>query len=557
MKHKHHVNSYIAYSLISLSVLSTIMLSSSLSSVSAESVPASVTITASCTITTTGSTTHSATIIPGNYTEIISNAIDVSCNDAGGYAIYAIGFGGDSYTASNRNKLISSLNSSYDIITNNTGSASYWAMKVTPSGTNAPTVDNSYNIYQQIPDTFTEISHYTSSTLGTNNSVTTPTYKVNISANQPAGSYTGKVKYVLTHPNTATPANNMFTVVYNSNGGTGSMTSSSFYTFDDNILTTNSFTAPTGYTFKNWCTVQDQTQNPQTTCTGDTYTDGETILAGDISAGTTLNLYAVWESSTIYMQDMTDAQCQQNVGTNGNATNIGDNITVYDKRATSGNNNYSSGDDGDYTVRWINGACWMTQNLRIQGTVSATDSNFDSGSVNVSQYDLKTNGSNECGSTDGYNNPCSRVPDSTDMSTIGSGVTAKEVGAWYNYYATTAGTISTNSNSTEATSDICPSGWHLPTGAANNTSSEFYKLFQSTSTNWINPNDYLTAFGAVKGGAYSNGSLLSVTYGDWWSATAGSTTGRYNLNYNSSNGQFYSSLSVRYFGYFVRCIKSS
>ena len=71
----------------------------------------------------------------------------------------------------------------------------------------------------------------------------------------------------------------------------------------------------------------------------------------------------------------------------------------------------------------------MTQNLRIRGIVSSANSNFSSGSINVSRYDLKTNLSNECNNSNGYNNPCSRVPDSADMSEIGSSVTAKAFGA--------------------------------------------------------------------------------------------------------------------------------
>ena len=35
--------------------------------------------------------------IPGGIEEIVSDGINVSCNDAGGYALYAIGYSGDSY----------------------------------------------------------------------------------------------------------------------------------------------------------------------------------------------------------------------------------------------------------------------------------------------------------------------------------------------------------------------------------------------------------------------------------------------------------------------------
>lgn len=94
------------------------------------------------------------------------------------------------------------------IPTANSGSNSYWAMKVAGSSTtsNIPTIDNSYSNFQIIPATYTKISHYNSSTTGTTtNSVTTPTYKINIASTQSAGSYTGKVKYTMVHPHGTTP----------------------------------------------------------------------------------------------------------------------------------------------------------------------------------------------------------------------------------------------------------------------------------------------------------------------------------------------------------------
>lgn len=162
---------------------------------------ASVIVNASCTITTGGGE-YSETIDPGTSKTITGNGINVSCNDSGGYALYAIGFSGDSYDAPNNNRMLGP-NSLY-IPTANSGSNSYWAMKATGSSStsNVPTIDNSYSDFQNIPATYTKISHYNSSTTGTTtNSVTTPTYKINIASTQSAGSYTGKVKYTMVHPN--------------------------------------------------------------------------------------------------------------------------------------------------------------------------------------------------------------------------------------------------------------------------------------------------------------------------------------------------------------------
>ena len=91
--------------------------------------------------------------------------------------------------------MISSISSSYDIITGTSGSSSYWAMTVDDSTYGV----NSYDGYNIIPNGYAEVINYGSST-GTGTYTFTPKYKVYISGTQPAGTYTGAVKYTLVHP---------------------------------------------------------------------------------------------------------------------------------------------------------------------------------------------------------------------------------------------------------------------------------------------------------------------------------------------------------------------
>ena len=244
----------------------------------------------------------------------------------------------------------------------------------------------------------------------------------------------------------------------------------------------------------------------------------------------TINFIAIANTVPLsYIQDLTLSQCMANVGINGNEANIGDNITVVDRR-----------DNNVYTVRYINGECWMTQNLRIMGAISATDSNFTGSDVNISVNDLATGNS--------YTEP------RTHIGIDGSGNPT----VWYNYCATSAGTICTESDATDATFDICPANWHLPTGPNTTANTDINKLVGNTTSGWQNPTTGLTAFSAVAGGYYLNGSLLSTGYGFWWSATANNTTHRYRLYYNSSTGQFFGNDHYnRHRGYFVRCVRSS
>ena len=241
----------------------------------------------------------------------------------------------------------------------------------------------------------------------------------------------------------------------------------------------------------------------------------------------------------IYIQDITLASCQVNVGTNGNPANIGDNITVVDRR-----------DNNIYTVRYINGQCWMTQNLRITGIISAEDSNFSHiNNFNVSQYSLDSTDSsyaNHCDSTNGYNYACAK--DSGNTST----------GVWYNYAAATAGTITGSSNSTDATSDICPSGWHLPSGPNSTIGTDINRLMGSTVSDWLPATSSLIAFDAIAGGGYSDGSLYDIIGSYYWTSSPGIDVSRYRLLYNGNNNQFFGdNSSNRYAGYFIHCVRSS
>ncbi|MBQ6375794.1 hypothetical protein IJJ37_02615, partial [Candidatus Saccharibacteria bacterium] len=103
----------------------------------------------------------------------------------------------------------------------------------------------------------------------------------------------------------------------------------------------------------------------------------------------------------------------------------------------------------------------------------------------------------------------------------------------------------TDSNSTDASSDICPSGWRLPTNA------EFGTIGTSSGST-----TNVSTFGAIYSGYYYGGTLGNTgSYGYWWSSTASSPASRYFLRYNS--GSLYSGYNgTRQFGLSIRCVKS-
>ena len=185
-------------------------------------------------------------------------------------------------------------------------------------------------------------------------------------------------------------------------------------------------------------------------------------------------------------------------------------------------------DGNDYDVRYLEGACWMTQNLRIVDEINAQYSNFSTyQNVDPCEGGDLTNG-------DTYD-----VPRCMDSGNVLNGV-------WYNYAAASAKTILTNNNTNEATEDICPAGWHLPNRDTTKPAGSVNSLVGISSVG-------VTAFQPVTGGYYSGGSINDPGGGYWWSSTASLIGSRYRLYYNGSslvvNG------NGRGYGMYIRCVR--
>ena len=289
------------------------------------------------------------------------------------------------------------------------------------------------------------------------------------------------------------------TINFDGNGSTGgSTTSQQIAAGGTASLTTNGFTR-NGYVFTGWNTTADGS--------GTSYADGAGYTVTPATGDATITLYAQWAPS---MQDFTLAQCQS-LASDAN-------YTVVDSR-----------DGSDYTVRYINGACWMTQNLRLSGgrTLTPSDSDVDSN---------WTFPNNSLTAGNSYTEARFILSDDPRY--------AKEYGGYYNYCAASAGSVCAQQTEMDATQSICPAGWTLPTGGSNSQ--------QSGITG------YASAFSPVYSGYYLNGTLRNTgSYGYWWSATAYNSSNRYYLYYNSSSLYTSYYYYYKYYGFSVRCIRSS
>ena len=249
----------------------------------------------------------------------------------------------------------------------------------------------------------------------------------------------------------------------------------------------------------------------------------------------TLNFNAIANTNIPYIQDYTAEMCRNQ------ATD--QEVVVQDKR-----------DLKSYTVRYINGNCWMTENLRL----GEDDTNPDTTTIvltpedsNVTEertltvYDILTYSTSgkECYGTApsastsglGYSTPCMH------SKNVDNG----DIGVWYNYVAATAGTITGTNNETNATEDICPSGWHLP------SSTEYRDMITAISSN-------IEVFKPVAGGIASGG-MGDISKGRYWTSVSFDSSyggGRYTLIYENANLDIWGRWSRRVFGEYVRCIRS-
>ena len=326
-------------------------------------------------------------------------------------------------------------------------------------------------------------------------------YGVRVNENINPDSYSNVLHYVAIANQLPEPDPEYYTVVYDANGGEGNMSHQSAMIGEAITIQNNNFTYDK-HTFNSWNTMPDGS--------GTTYSGGQTVPNGLTNAADSIiTLYAQWNEVKTYMQEYTKEECQIE------ATNSP--IILYDRR-----------DGSDYTVRYINNTCIMTQNLRItkstgqaDWTISKTDSNFN----NVDTWNIHVN---DLTAGDSFEEARSHIADSSIVEQAiaegytttldGSSITPETFGVWYNFCAASAN--NNNGCNEEAeyapdagtiTGDICPAGWHIP------VLEEVEGLIGETSfgaTN--NATTFLPNYGYVSFDGYLS---FKTVKGYWWLAS--------------------------------------
>ena len=573
---KHNILfSSIIFSLVGITILSGFLLSrpkGQLTVSAAEgSTLASVVVPDVCSLASS-STNHTGTVNGGSYTENFGgeSTVTVTCNDRNGYSVYAVGY------SNNELGTTTLIGTSTGLVipsgTSTSGDVSNWAMKLTPgTGAFAPTILNGYNNYSLVPATATKVATLTSDINVSNSSQFKTSYAVAVAPTQAADTYIGKVKYTVVHPNYTNADGTLETYnipvtfagtgvssvtfeatgyptrTVSTSGSTANLTAGVQYTV------TASFTS--GYEFVSWAL-----NNASYGTLGSTTTNPTTFTPNANSASAEITITGQKPIVTIAsggnMQDVSskaDGGCPSTL-TTGTAYELTD-----------------PRDGSVYKVaRLADGNCWMLDNLALDIASLTKAQLYGSGTTagkltNASETTLgylKSGGgsspytatavANATSDIDKYDVPqinkasINTVPSNAPADSLGS----NKVGIYYNYCAATAGSYcySSSSSSGNASEDVCPYGWRMPTGGSSGEYKDLYTAYSSNATNFKKALSTPLSGYFYESSAYSQGSG-----GYFWSSNRNDNTYTYLLIVASSS-VYPSNFNDRSAGYAVRCL---
>ncbi len=613
------------FSLLSLAAF-TFLTSAKASADATATATASVTVIDACTLSGTVDTPHSGTVPNGIYSGgndyypngIGKTTLKVVCNDASGYAIYAVGYTDNTYGTTTLN----GVNTGQTIATGTAvnGTTSNWAMKLTKitdtsisyQPTNL-TIASGYSDYHAVPATSTQVATYSAATDVTLGSKIETTYAAYVSPTQPADLYQGKVKYTLVHPASAAPVapvtncgSGKICYVPNASGVTDSMGDQNVGTSATSATLWASNFKRSGYGFAGWSTTYDYSDP------NGFYGPNEDIEFSALSSAG-MPLYAIWVKSIGYLQNWSGCA----------GLSQGEVTALTDIR-----------DDNTYAVaKLADGNCWMIENLRLDYDANITTSNTQSDNgafggvfAGLAQPETAnftaTSGANDATTANslyyagtqvspatinitqtnyaGYRMPRYRNDNTNTNSTInpnttvsnmtGTGQNVYSYGNYYtwatamantNYYDSPTATDANNKTSETANTSLCPTGWNLPRGGdktrIEGETSDFYALglaivgtapanySSSTTPYWTNNSNTEGTDASKAMRTYPNNFLYSGyaytssvdnrgSYGGYWSSTANNRYTSYYLRLNSSSVDPGTYGRNKYNGSSIRCL---
>ena len=522
----------------------------------------------SCTLSYSVDSEHTVTATNNSYTtDIGTTTFSAVCNDNAGFAIYTVGYSNNEY---GNNKMLANVNNTldptYDIATGTatSGDTSNWAMKLSAvSGDYTPTIVNNFNSYSSIPNEYTKAVSFPSTTDDTVGSELRSTYAIYLSSTQPAGTYTGEVKYTLVHPQTEEPCG-YNRICYRKNGddvigGMGKQTANE----ETATLWATNFKRA-GYGFAGWNTRADGT--------GTSYGPNQTItLPNDMEDG--LILYAMWVASAGDLQDW-EGCYNMSVGQVTALTDTRDNDTYAVAKLADGNcwliENLRLGDvDGNNNAVILSSSNTHNPSLPITNSLDQstgeilTSSNSLSASQNPAVDNWCTDNNSICDDQSkifrgNVTNPVENM--------VVPNTSIRSYGTYYNWYSATAGN-GTYGFEGAVSGDICPSNWFLPYGGSGtgrkggNTSGGYYYLgvalgaTEDSATSSAIARSYPVNF--VYGGQITGLSTVQRgVSGAYWTSTGG-VNGASSFNIAAASFNPGTGYNNKNYGRQVRCATKS
>ena len=525
-------------------------------------------LSTSCTVNAVVTEAHETSLHGGQKDDNVGNTkLSAFCNDNNGYSIYAVGSSGD---IDGNTDLVNTVNESYNIHTgvyneNNASNPSSWAMKLTAGTgtgidpttggsvpTTPPTIINGFDNYSTIPNVYTQVAKRTSGTsMTTDTSVSgsylNTTYQIYANSAQPAGTYNGKVKYAIVHPNSN---NNTIPDLDTAFAAAGKMKvyeegGNSYYAMQDMDSQICSFVSGTG-------------------------------------ASTATQLVDTRNNNLYWVAKLEDGKCwmTSNLDLDIGGTNtapLNSNNTDISTTA-SGSGIYVDGyteKDGVWTWNPVSTA--ITSNYYISGTSvkpSAWPTSDYTTPYSAEGGDTYYYTSNTTGNDTRYNS----LQDCKSASHTEDECKRYFAGNYYNWSAAIASNNSTNIGSTAeeiASNSICPKGWRLPNASqTDNVNNEFGRmLYQAEITAKVSAgNDsvgYTTdgfdkirsnPYFFVRSGFINGGNFTSFSnQGYYWSSIGDANAKAYAFAFFTPNqgGVYLAYDYSRHFGWSVRCVARS
>ena len=407
-------------------------------------------------------------------------------------------------------------------------------------------IDDSFNIYYGAK---------------TDNTVTSGSYQMGNN---------GTIVYYFTMDTSCT----QYTVSFNANGGTGTITNQGIQTGEPTKLTSaESLTAPVGgsYTDANNNTITGDPDklwtfwgwNTSIDGTGDWYKDKEAV-EDLVTAGSTITLYAQWAQPTLAdlttttptgtektidhntMQDMNAAACfNSDITTAENAPAI----ILLDYRGKVITDNPGTTEQPEqYNVsKLADGLCWMTTNLNL-GRTTGGPNNDGTVTLTSDDTDLLADTSFTLPASTTTSNTTNT--DATIRTTNTSG--NNDNGTYYSWAAAVANTTSTSSS---PTTSICPKNWDLPT-SSQYTNLNTKSSYSSTNQTTLAPSSFL-----IDGGFTNGATFYQTNYSHYWTNTSNTATAAYGARVNGTTIATSASTGTTYGGnkYYrknIRCVAS-